>query len=215
MFINALEGVSMPNPNQSDEELMRLYRETSDKSFVFVLFNRIEHHLAAMAMEIIKNKEDVEDILADVLMELFGDLAKREIQNFGGFAYVKTRNRCLTFIKRKGRQTELDLDEQKFPEELVEKPDLSSLDEKPIEIATQVLKDCINLLPKKERKCLELFFFYERGDGKFGMRYRDIEKQTGYSNREVTSALQTAKRKVKKCLIKKGIDGKEIFDEDL
>lgn len=193
---------------------MRLYRETRDKSFVFVLFNRIQHHLAAMAMEIIKNKEDVEDILADVLLELFDDLAKREIKNFGGFTYVKTRNRSLTFIKRKGRLEELDLLEQKFPEDLVEKPDLGSLDEKPIDTAKKVLRECIELLPKKERKCLELFFFYERGDGKFGMRYREIEKRTGFTNREVTSALQTAKRKVKKCLKDKGIGGEKIFEED-
>jgi RNA polymerase sigma-70 factor (ECF subfamily) len=204
----------MSNPEQSDEELMRLYRETKDKSIVIVLFNRIEHHLAAKAMVITKNKEDTEDILADVLMELFNDLLKGEIKNFGGYVYVKTRNRCLTFVKRKGKQESLDQDEQKNNEDLVEFQDLSGLDKKPIENAKQILADCIGKLPEKERTCLNLFYFYEQGNGKFGMRYQEISKHTGFTNREVTTALQRGRRLVKTCLEDDGIDGKGLFDED-
>ncbi|MEM0999882.1 MAG: RNA polymerase sigma factor [Bacteroidota bacterium] len=201
----------MPYSDKSDEKLLELYRDTRDKGIVFALFERYRDVFIALVLKMTRSQADTEDVLSGVVIDLFDDLLKFKVRNFFAFTYTKTRRKTLTFLQKRGRTEVVDMFDEKFPEHPVEKPDLSRLDNEQKEKAQKILADCFESLNEIQKKTLHLFYYYRDEKGKYGMRYKKIEKRANLTERQVKTGIETGRRKLKKCLEKNGIRGLDDY----
>jgi RNA polymerase sigma-70 factor (ECF subfamily) len=175
---------------QDDATIIAAYRETSDNSYLGILFDRYSHLAFAVSMNYLKNEEDSKDAVIHVFEKLAVDLKKYEINNFSHWLYSVTKNYCLKQLNKRTFTIRLDegadylaSDDKEQDEPLTDQL-LSHLDE------------AITTLNEEQKKCIKLFYFEDKS-------YREIETMTGYTFEKVKSYIQNGKRNLKIYLLKK------------
>ncbi len=174
---------------KSDNELILLYKKTSDLSLIGELYKRYVALVYGVCMNYLKDRDDAKDAAMQLFEKLIDALKSHEIENFKSWLYVSARNHCLMLIRGK---------KSKFKEEIlawdVENQFILHPEEgNGLEEDLEKLENCINRLVDGQRECVRLFYLEEKC-------YKDISRMTHLELNQVKSFIQNGKRNLKICM---------------
>ncbi|HEY9486870.1 MAG TPA: sigma factor, partial [Chryseosolibacter sp.] len=81
--------------NQTDEELIALYKETDDLEIMGVLYDRYTALTFGVCLKYLKDREESRDAVMQIFEKLIVSLKSHEINIFKPWLYVTARNHCL------------------------------------------------------------------------------------------------------------------------
>jgi RNA polymerase sigma factor (sigma-70 family) len=180
----------------SDSDLIIKYRESDDKLYVGELYKRYAHLVLGMCISYFKDKDEGKDAVTRIFEKLFGELKKREIENFKVWLTFVTRNFCISELRKKQVQLGRDLEYQYSEAEAEAENDPRIEGEPDKEVQLKQLEEAIAELKPVQQTCIRLFYLESRS-------YQEIAEQTGYSLNEVKSSIQNGKRNLKIILTEK------------
>jgi len=174
----------------NEEDLIRGLK-AGDASTFKELFDDYSSLVFNVALRMLQNKEDAEDVTQDVFIQ-----ALKSFKEFRGESKLSTWfyriavNTSLNFQRKKKRERWLSLDfgwdESDDPRE-VASADVNPQDNMERNEIELVVQKAINSLPKRQRAAL-ILYYYE------GLSYDEISKVLGVSISSVESRLHRAKQ---------------------
>lgn len=178
----------------SDLDIVQKYKETEDKNYVGVLFERYGHLVYGVCLKYLKNTDDSKDAVMLIFEKLLIDLKKNEINNFKAWLHIVSKNHCLMRLRKvnkiKNREQDIEAVEHSIQgKETGNEPELK-------EAQLVHLEDAIKLLKPEQQSCIELFYMKEKC-------YQEVADITGFSLKQVKSYIQNGKRNLKLILMKK------------
>ena len=190
---------NISSTNQSDTELVLLYRESGDLKVLGELYQRYMELVYGVCLKYLKEPELAQDAVMQIFEELVSKLKKHEVDNFRGWLHQVAKNYCLMQLR-----TPKNLKTVELPSSLMQNEEdvhLNGVMEK--EESFQKLEKCIASLPDEQRTVIKLFYL----DGKC---YNEIVEITGLEWNHVRSSIQNGRRNLKLCMEKKETINKEI-----
>ncbi len=175
---------------ESNEQLLlKNYRDTGDLSYLGKLYQDHSEMVYYVCLRYFQDSERSRDAVMDIFEELVTKVNKQEIQSFAKWLYVLSRNHCLMILRASKHQQHISLDEfVEFPFDMHQDTNVENREQK-----LTVLEQCLDKLPEKQKKSIDLFFLNEKC-------YYEISDITGYSLKEVKSYIQNGKRNLKNCM---------------
>jgi len=184
-----MSAFGTPKKDIDDEVLLRRYRDTGDMAVLGELYEAHAEMVYYVCMRYLKDSERSKDAVMQIFEELIHKVNKQEIQRFGSWLYVLSRNHCLTQLRAEKNRHHVSIDEfVEFP--LAVHPEGEAEDK---ERQLTALEQCMERLPEKQKRSVDLFFLNEKC-------YKEIADSTGYSLKEVKSYIQNGKRNLKLCM---------------
>lgn len=123
-----------------------------------VLVDRYKDMIFTLALKMVKNREEAEEVAQDTFIKIYSSLSKfKGDSKFSTWIYKIAYNTCLDRLKKsKKEDSNISIDE--FSAHLIKTMDnaLSALEEKE---RKQTIQKCLNLLPSDENFLLTLFYF--------------------------------------------------------
>ncbi|PPL00186.1 RNA polymerase sigma factor [Parapedobacter indicus] len=178
-----------------DDILLRRYRETGDLAVLAALFDAHAEMVYYVCMRYLQDSERSKDAVMQIFEELIHKVNKQDIQKFGSWLYVLSRNHCLMQLRSEKNRQQISIDEfVEFPLPVHPEDDV---EEKERQLSQ--LERCMERLPEKQKRSVDLFYLNEKC-------YKEIAEITGYSMNEVKSYIQNGKRNLKLCM--EGSDAK-------
>jgi len=175
--------------NQTDEELLSLYKRTDDLEIVGVLYDRYTALTFGVCLKYLKDREESRDAVMQIFETLIISLKTHEINVFKAWLYVTARNHCLMQLRsRKGKNFE------ELSPFLMETGS-NGHHENGHEIETNLnrLEKCMESLAREQKECVRLFYLQHKC-------YKEITESTGYDLNKVKSYIQNGKRNLKICM---------------
>ncbi len=166
----------------TDQELILIYRETSHNECIGILYERYGHLVMGACLKYLKNIHNAEDICMHIFETLSDKLIKHEIINFKSWLFTVTRNECLMYF-RKNKSEHLSIEQ-------IESADINEEYNLNYDLDLEQLKKFIETLKEEQQKCLELFYFSDQS-------YEQISTSLDISIKQVKSAIQNGKRNLK------------------
>lgn len=176
--------------NQSDEELLQLYRSSGNNQWLGVLLQRYTLLLLGVGMKYLKDKTAAEDAVQQVFLKSLTHLPQEEIQNFKGWLYILMRNHCLQQLRDKHYMAD-DSILQNIGDEKADIEELKWKDQ-----TLEHIKTALHELNEEQRNTIEMFYLQK-------LSYQQITDRTGFSFQQVKSYIQNGKRNLKLILLKK------------
>ncbi|WP_270089575.1 RNA polymerase sigma factor [Sphingobacterium sp. SYP-B4668] len=175
---------------ESNEQLLlKNYRDTGDLSYLGKLYQDHSEMVYYVCLRYFQDSERSRDAVMDIFEELVTKVNKQEIQSFAKWLYVLSRNHCLMILRASKHQQHISLDEfVEFPFDMHQDTNVENREQK-----LTVLEQCLDKLPEKQKKSIDLFFLNEKC-------YYEVSDITGYSLKEVKSYIQNGKRNLKNCM---------------
>lgn len=176
---------------QTDEELISLYKKSDDLEIVGVLYDRYTALTFGVCLKYLKDREESRDAVMQIFEKLIVSLRSHEINVFKGWLYVTARNHCLMQLRaRKGKNFE------ELSPFLMETGS-NGHHENGVEIETNLnrLERCMDSLVTEQKECVRLFYIDQKC-------YKEITQMTGYDLNKVKSYIQNGKRNLKICMEK-------------
>lgn len=181
---------SFPNPNfplsrssNSDSENSRLLSaiQSGSQDAMAAFFDRYSGMLYSVAMRVLNDSGDAEDVMQEVLIQVWQDPGKFVAGrgSLGGWLVVVTRNRAIDKLRRRKPSDPVEL----FA--LPSSTDLGRDSER--ELLLEKIRGVMGKLPIEQRKSLELAFFD-------GLSHSEIVEKTG-------DPLGTVKTRIRLALI--------------
>ncbi len=132
-----------------------------DTSAFAVLVDRYKDLIFTLALRMIKNKEEAEEVSQDTFIKVYKKLSKfKGDSKFSTWIYKVTYNTCLDRLKKlKRTQNTVAIDE--FTGHQVKTMD-NALDALEASEKKQTIQDCMNLLPNEDGFLLTLYYFEEQ-----------------------------------------------------
>lgn len=132
-----------------------------DANAFAVLAGRYKDMVFSLALRMVKNREEAEEVAQDSFLKVYRSLAKfKNESKFSTWLYCITYNTCLDRIrKNKREQHVVAIDE--YTEQQISSLD-NTLESMEAGERTQMIKDCLNLLPEEDGFLLTLFYFEEQ-----------------------------------------------------
>jgi RNA polymerase sigma factor (sigma-70 family) len=129
-----------------------------DTNVFSVLVDRYKEMIFTLALKMIKNREEAEEVSQDTFVKVYNSLNKFKGESkFSTWIYKITYNTCLDRLKKnKKEDSTISIDE--FSDHLVKTMDnaLSALEEKE---RKETIQNCLNLLSREESFLLTLYYF--------------------------------------------------------
>lgn len=179
----------------TDEDLVRAYRASGDKTLVGELYVRYSHLVYGLCLNYFRDKEIARDAVLVLFEKLFEALKKNEPDNFKIWLTFVARNHCISELRKmktRSERAEEYLREDEFAiivdPENPQQENAEKREEKLIK-----LEAAVNALGEEQRKCVELFYFQDKS-------YQEISRLTGFTEKQVKSHLQNGKRNLKQYL---------------
>jgi len=166
----------------SDETLVLMYKREEDKLCFGVLYERYGHLVMGVALKYLKDGPLAEDLTGHVFEKLIEMLKNHDISNFKSWLYMVSKNECLMFLRKQNREIPLELD--------IAGEDGSELDHSIHNSQLNLLHEKIVNLKDEQKKCIELFYIYEKS-------YSEISLELNITTKQVKSAIQNGKRNLK------------------
>jgi RNA polymerase sigma-70 factor (ECF subfamily) len=175
--------------NQTDEELISLYKKTDDLQIVGVLYDRYTALTFGVCLKYLKDREESRDAVMQIFEKLIGTLKSHDINVFKGWLYVTARNHCLMQLRsRKGKNF------QELSPFLMETGGNGHHEHGgEIEGNLTRLEKCMESLANEQKQCVQLFYLQQKC-------YKEITESTGYDLNKVKSYIQNGKRNLKICM---------------
>ena len=183
---------NISSTNQSDTELVLLYRQSGDLKVLGELYQRYMELVFGVCLKYLKEPERSQDAVMQIFEELVSKLKKHEVENFRGWLHQVAKNYCLMQLR-----TPKNLKTVELPALLMQNEEdvhLNGVMEK--EENFQKLEKCRAILPDEQRTMIKLFYL----DGRC---YNEIVEITGYNWNHVRSSIQNGRRNLKLCMEKK------------
>jgi len=181
------------NSTLPDEDLLASYSSQRDQRFLAELFSRYTHMVYGVCMKYLQNREDSKDAVMNIYEKLTGEVLKHEINSFGSWLYVLSKNYCLMQIRagktRNKHQKTWEKDQVIFMES---ESMLHPIDENN-DKNEKALTECIEKLKQEQKDCIRLFYFNNKC-------YNEIASLLNIDEKSVKSNLQNGKRNLKICL---------------
>jgi len=178
-----------PQSYHSDDELIRLYRATSDPAFAAELYQRYTHLVYGICLKYLKDEEDSKDAVMQLFEKILQGLQNQPVQKFESWLYVTAKNYCLMVLRarktRAGKVIRQDLSELEIAAEEIS-PEAALHQENRL----NQLAEGLNHIPEEQRRCVELFYLQKKC-------YQEISELTGYDLNKVKSYIQNGKRNLK------------------
>lgn len=172
-----------------DEVLLKRYRETGDLAVLGELFHAHAEMVYYVCKRYLQDSERSKDAVMQIFEELIHKVNKQEIQRFGSWLYVLSRNHCLMQLRSEKNRQQISIDEfVEFPLPMHPEDDATEKEEQ-----LTALEHCMEQLPEKQKQSVDLFYLNEKC-------YKEIAEITGYSMNEVKSYIQNGKRNLKLCM---------------
>jgi len=190
---------NISSTNQSDTELVLLYRESGELKVLGELYQRYMELVYGVCLKYLKDPELAQDAVMQIFEELVLKLKKHEVDNFRGWLHQVSKNYCLMQLR-----TPKNLKTVALPPLLMQNEEdvhLNGVMEK--EENFQKLEKCIASLPDEQRTMIKLFYLE-------GKCYNEIVEITGLEWNHVRSSIQNGRRNLKLCMEKKETMNKEI-----
>ena len=190
---------NISSTNQSDTELVLLYRQSGDLKVLGELYQRYMELVYGVCLKYLKEPEKSQDAVMQIFEELVSKLKKHEVENFRGWLHQVAKNYCLMQLR-----TPKNLKTVELPALLMQNEEdvhLNGVMEK--EENFQKLEKCIGSLSDEQRTMIKLFYL----DGKC---YNEIVEITGHNWNHIRSSIQNGRRNLKLCMEKKEPADKEI-----
>jgi RNA polymerase sigma-70 factor (ECF subfamily) len=175
--------------NQTDNEILLLYKKTGDLSLIGELFTRHTSLVYGVCLKYLKDRELSRDAVMQVFEKLISTLKNHEVDNFKGWLYVTARNHCLMELRSKKGKFKEEISPNVVEYEFLLHQEVDDSLEEDLE----KMEDCINKLVDGQQQCVKLFFLEEKC-------YKDIVTATGFDLNQVKSFIQNGKRNLKICM---------------
>ena len=173
------------DPDVTDQELIKDYRDTGNIEFLGTLYNRYMHLVFGVSLKYLKNEAESEDVVIQIFEKLIKSLKETAVENFPGWLSVIARNHSLMILRT--RKDFVEINDQEFVESGYS---LHPNDEDSIEEDLEMLKSAIKDLPDEQQKCVKLFYLESKS-------YKEVEDLTGYDPKKVKSFIQNGRRNIK------------------
>lgn len=126
-----------------------------------VLVDRYKDMIFTLALKMVKNREESEEVAQDTFIKIYNSLNKfKGDSKFSTWIYKIAYNSCLDRLK-KNKKEDLKISIDEFSAHLIKTMDnaLSALEDKE---RKQTIQNCLNLLPSEENFLLTLFYFEDQ-----------------------------------------------------
>lgn len=126
-----------------------------------VLVDRYKDMIFTLALKMVKNREEAEEVSQDTFIKIYNSLNKfKGDSKFSTWIYKIAYNTCLDRLK-KSKKEDLNISIDDFSSHLIKTMDtaLSVLEDKE---RKQTIQNCLNLLPSEENFLLTLFYFEDQ-----------------------------------------------------
>ncbi|MDR6760749.1 RNA polymerase sigma-70 factor (ECF subfamily) [Flavobacterium sp. 2755] len=126
-----------------------------------VLVDRYKNMIFTLALKMVKNREEAEEVSQDTFIKIYNSLNKfKGDSKFSTWIYKIAYNTCLDRLK-KSKKEDLNISIDDFSSHLIKTMDnaLSALEDKE---RKQTIQNCLNLLPSEENFLLTLFYFEDQ-----------------------------------------------------
>lgn len=184
---------NISSTNQSDAELVALYRKSGDLKILGELYQRYMELVYGVCLKYLKDPDRSQDAVMQVFEELVAKLKKHEVDNFRGWLHQVAKNYCLMQLR-----TPKNLKTVELPASLMQNEEdvhLNGVLEK--EENFQKLEQCIDSLSDEQKTMIKLFYLEEKC-------YNEIVIIMGIEWNHVRSSIQNGRRNLKLCMEKKG-----------
>jgi RNA polymerase sigma-70 factor (ECF subfamily) len=155
------KGVVLYNMSAiSDQHYIDKILQGETNSFA-VLVDRYKDMIFTLALKMIKNREEAEEVAQDTFIKTYSSLSKfKGDSKFSTWIYKIAYNTCLDRLK-KNKKEDLNISIDEFSAHLIKTMDnaLSALEDKE---RKQTIQNCLNLLPSDENFLLTLFYFEDQ-----------------------------------------------------
>ncbi len=176
-----------------DKTLIDRYRKRKDKDALGTLFLRYMELVYGVCLKYLGQPETAEDAVMDIYEHINRKLRSQQVDNFGGWLYMVSKNHCLQQLRKKNNYLTVSLDDpfmQNGQEAHQEDEEFE------LYIAEDIgdqLHDCINQLAANQQECIRLFYFEKKS-------YAEICVHTSQTMDQVRSNIQNGRRNLKKCI---------------
>lgn len=179
--------------DQSDEQLILLYKESGDLAVVGELYNRYTALVYGVCLKYLKDREESRDAVMQIFEKLITTLKQHEVNIFKPWLYATARNYCLMQLRsRKGKNFE-----ELSPFLMENGASLHQDEGFNIEANLHQLQQCMQELASEQKECVRLFYLEQKC-------YKEITEQTGFDMNKVKSYIQNGKRNLKICMERNG-----------
>lgn len=174
---------------QSDKELVEVYRHSGDLKVLSDLYQRYMQLVYGICLKYFKDSERSKDAVMSIFEELIVKVREHEISNFKSWLYTLSRNYCLMQLRspRNLKTTEFHMDTMQS----VETAHLNGVFEKESQLA--LLEQCMDRLAAEQKQTVQLFYIEKKC-------YNEIAAITGFEWNKVRSFIQNGRRNLKLCM---------------
>lgn len=179
----------------SEAELLLAYREEDDMGSLGELYKRYSHLAYGVCLKYLKDRELAQDAVMEIWEKLTVELKKREVERFGAWLHVLSRNHCLMQLRsaqHKNSDAFSEINEYVVESALAEHP---TGEAEALEEQLQALEGAIEELTDEQKTCIRMFYLKRKS-------YQEIAEQTGFDLKKVKSYIQNGKRNLKIALTK-------------
>ena len=172
---------------------MDRFRKGGDKEALGTLFLRYMELVYGVCLKYLAQAESAQDAVMDIYEHINRKLPEHDVENFGAWLYMVSKNHCLQLLRKKNNLLTVSLDDPGMQNgrELHLEDDGFDLDMS--EDVMDQLHLCLEQLPEKQKICIQMFYFEKRS-------YADICEATQLSMDNVRSNIQNGRRNLKKCI---------------
>jgi len=165
-----------------------------DTSAFAVLADQYKVMVFSLALKMLKNREEAEEVTQDSFLKVYKSLAKYKGESkFSTWLYTITYNTCLDRIRKNKRaQPVVAIDD--YTEQQITSLD-NTLDGMEAKERKQMIQDCLNLLPAEDSFLLTLFYFEEQSIREIGkimnINSNHVKIKLYRSRKKLTAVLKT------------------------
>lgn len=184
----------LKNEDNSDQLLVKEYRESGDQAFLGELYGKYLHLIYGLCLKYLKSRESAQDASMEIFEKVSSEIRKSEITHFKSWLYVVARNHCLSILRKKQNTCELEFFSENNYADYVEYESFFTLiDKEAIQNKEGKLHKCIEKLNEQQKLSITLFYFKEAC-------YQEIAQMLNTTVNKIKSYLQNGKRNLKRCM---------------
>ncbi len=170
-------------------ELIRKIASGDDKAFK-KLYDRYRSKIYSLAVSILKNTEDSEDIVVEVFTSIWNNrVSLPEVSNLDAFVYTVTKNKSLNLFKKRHirHKNKQQLVEENFFEHIVEASETTLY----FKETQNIIISLVSKLPHQQKQVFDLAKLQ-------GYKRKEIAKELNLSENTVRNHLNAAIKALKK-----------------
>ena len=184
---------NISSTNQTDHELVLLYRQSGDMKILGELYQRYMELVYGVCLKYLKEPELAQDAVMHIFEELVSKLKKHEVENFRGWLHQVAKNHCLMQLRTPKNLKTVEISPLLMQNE--EDVHLNGVmsERTPAEEKEENFKKlerCIDSLSDEQKMMIKLFYLE-------GKCYNEIVEITGRDWNHVRSAIQNGRRNLK------------------